>query len=127
MKILFFALTHLLTLSSCFSSDLYYLSEDVDLLPEKASITVDSVKLNFSCAPYHGFVIKQVIVVEDENAVQISGIMLEKDWPMVPIVFKIGKSWIINIEKDKIINGKGTILIRNLTDEDIKLLKKSYP
>jgi len=56
----------------------------------------------------------------------LSGTLLEKDWPAVPLAARVGESWNLNIEKGDVGNGKAVLIVRDLKEGEADGILEQY-
>jgi hypothetical protein len=110
--------------------ELFYVSEDPDLLEKAIIIRNEGKNYKLSARPYSGFVINKAIKVSKEGkfSVQLSGILLEKDWPIVSLAAKIENSWNLEIEKGEVSKRRAVLIVHGLNEKDAdSLIAKINP
>jgi hypothetical protein len=110
-------------------SNLYYASDDKNLLETKALVEFDKIPIICSVRLYNGFKIQRAFVMrfEDAYSVQLIGLLLEKDWPRLPIILKIGDCWRTGVRKTGIGEGANELIIYGLSKKEAMILVKDIP
>jgi hypothetical protein len=123
MKKLIIPVTFLSWLNLANATELYYVSEDPTFLENKITVAHNGFDYKFSTRPYGGFVIEKAFKVkfDEKFSVQLSGKLLEKDWPTVSLAAKLGNSWKLDIEKNHLVDDRAILIIRGLTEKEADL------
>jgi hypothetical protein len=124
MKNLIIPVIFLLWFSLANAIELCYVSENPAFLESKITVPHDGVDYKFSTRPYGGFVIEKAlkIKVDGKFSVQLSGKLLEKDWPVVSLAAKVGDFWKLDLEKGQLVEDRAVLIIRGLTEKEADLL-----